>query len=197
VPTLKYPIQVVLDASEVADLKDWCQRARDLTERWYPIIAETLSYEGYRPPRRIDLVFKKSDKGIAGTSGTRIVCSDGWFRAHPGDVGAIIHEAIHVVQSYPKYDPVWLVEGIADYVRYYVFEPDSKRRPLDRNRIRYQDGYGTTAAFLDWIVRTHDKDIIRKLNKALRTAQYNEALFKECTGKDLNALWEEFRGSLP
>jgi len=197
VPTLKYPVQIVLDATEVPDLRDWCQKVRDVAEEFYPVAAETLRDEGYRPPRRIDLVFKKSNKGIAGTGGTRIVCSDGWFRAHPKDVGAIIHETIHVVQSYPKYDPVWLVEGVADYVRYYVFEPDSPRRPVDRNRIRYQDGYGTTAAFLDWIVRTQDKEIVRRLNKALRTAQYNEGLFKEATGKDLATLWDEFKQSLP
>lgn len=197
VPTFTYPIQIVLDASEVPDLKEWCQKVRDVAEEFYPVAAETLSYESYRPPRRIDLILKKSNKGIAGTGGSRIVCSDGWFRAHPKDVGAIIHETIHVVQSYPKYDPVWLVEGVADYVRYYVFEPDSPRRPLNRARIRYQDGYGTTAAFLDWLVRTRDKEIVRKLNKALRTSQYNEGLFKDTTGKDLNALWDEFKQSLP
>jgi len=46
-------------------------------------------------------------------------------------------------------------------------------------------------------VRTHDKEIVRKLNKALRTAQYNEGIFKEATSKDLNMLWDEFRQSLP
>jgi hypothetical protein len=196
VPVFRYPIAVYLDASAVPDMKDWCERARALMEGWYPTLAETLASEGYSPPRRIDLVFKKGSRGIAGTAGSHIEAYDGWFKAHPDDYGALIHETVHVIQSYPKYDPVWLVEGIADYVRCWIFEPEAPRRPLDPNRIRYQDGYQVTGAFLAWLVERHDKDIVRKLNAACRRSAYKSDLFKESTGKDLDALWAEFREGL-
>lgn len=196
VPVFRYPILVTLDCSEVPEMQEWCERARKLVEQWYPTIADALASEGYTPPRRIELVFKKGSKGIAGTSRSRIVCYDGWFKAHPDDYGAIIHEATHVVQSYPKYDPVWLVEGITDYVRFWIFEPQTPRRRLDPARIRYEDGYQVTGAFLAWLVERYDKDIVRKLNAACRKSQYTPDLFKQCTGKDLDTLWEEFRRSL-
>jgi hypothetical protein len=196
IPTFRYPVEIVLDDSQVPEMKDWCRRAKETAEAWYPVLAQALRIEGYAPPRRVNLTFKKGMDGIAGTSGGNIFCADGWFKAHPDDVGAIIHEVIHVIQSYPKYDPPWLVEGIADYVRFWVFEPNTPRRPLNPARIRYQDSYQVTGAFLAWAVKTYDKDLVLKLNEARHKAEYNVGLFKQCTGKDLDTLWEEFRASL-
>jgi hypothetical protein len=197
VPTFKWPIQVVLDANEVPDMIDWCNRAKDLAEEWYPVIAETLSYEGYYPPRRIDLTFKKGSRGIAAAGGNRITCYEGWFKAHPDDYGAVFHEAVHVVQSYKKPVPGWLVEGIADYMRFFIYEnPPGPRIRLDPARIKYTDSYRITGAFLNWVTQTYDKDLVPKLNKACRKGEYKPELFKEYTGKDLDALFDEFKQSL-
>jgi len=195
-PVFKHPIQVVLDTAAVPDMDAWARRAKDIVERWYPTLCDFLASDGYTPPRRIDLVFRKSDKGIAGTGGSRIECSDGWFRAHPDDYGAIVHESIHVIQSYPKYDPPWLVEGIDDYVRFWIYEPDTKRRPLDVDRMKVTDSYQVTGAFLAWLYDQGHKDLVPKLNAALRKSQYKPEMWKEVTGKDLDTLWEEFRKSL-
>jgi hypothetical protein len=195
-PVFKHPIQVVLDTAAVPDMDAWATRAKEIVERWYPTLCDFLASDGYTPPRRIDLVFKKSDKGIAGTGGSHIECSDGWFRAHPDDYGAIVHESIHVIQSYPKYDPAWLVEGIDDYVRFWIYEPDTKRRPLDPDRIKVTDSYQVTGAFLAWLYDQGHKDLVPKLNAALRKSQYKPQVWKDVTGKDLDTLWEEFRKSL-
>ena len=195
VPVFKYPIEVHLDDSEVPEMKDWCRRVKEIIEQWYPTLAETLASEGYVPPRRINLKFRKGNKGIAGTSGTNIVAYDGWFKAHPDDCGALVHEAIHVIQSYPRYDPPWLVEGIDDYVRFWIYEP-SPPRPLNPARIHYTNSYQVTGAFLAYLVANCDKDIVRKLNAALRKGEYKSELFKEYTGKDLDTLWDEFKKSL-
>jgi hypothetical protein len=197
VPVVKYPILVHLDDSEVPEMDDWCRRARRLVEEWYPVIADVLASEGYTPARRINLTFRKGTRGIAGTAGANITAFDGWFKAHPGDYGAIIHEAVHVVQAYPRGSPGWLVEGIADYVRFWVYEPQTPKRPIDPARARYQDGYQVTAAFLAWLVQNYDKTIVTRLNAACRQAKYSDGLFKQYTGKDLDTLWEEFRKSLP
>jgi len=160
-----------------------------------PDRAEALASEGYVPPPRINLKFRKGNKGIAGTSGTNIVAYDGWFKAHPDDCGALVHEAIHVIQSYPRYDPPWLAEGIDDYVRFWIYEP-SPPRPLNPARIHYTNSYQMTGAFLACLVANCDKDIVRKLNAALRKGEYKSELFKEYTGKDLDTLWDEFKESL-
>ena len=196
IPVFAFPLEVRLDYSEVPEMKEWCEHTRGLVEQWYPKIAEVLASEGHTPARRINLTFKKGDRGIAGTSGTNITAYDGWFKTHPDDCGAIIHEAIHVIQAYPHGSPGWLVEGIADYARFWIYEPQTPRRRLNPDRIRYQDSYQVTAAFLAWLVETRDKTLVTRLNAACRTGQYKNELFKEYTGKDLDTLWEEFKKSL-
>jgi len=104
----------------------------------------------------------------------------------------VVHELTHVIQSYPNSDAGWLVEGIADYVRFFHFEPKTKLGPIDPARESYRDGYRTTAVFLAWIERTHDKAIVRKLNDALRKSEYRYDLFKKHTGKSLDRLWADF-----
>ena len=53
---------------------------------------------------------------MAATSGVLITGSVKYFRAHPDDFGAMVHETVHCVQSYgDRSNPGWLVEGIADY----------------------------------------------------------------------------------
>lgn len=61
------------------------------------------------------------------------------------------HELCHVIQSYPNYKAGWLVEGIADYVRFFQFEPETKIAPPDPKKSKYTDSYRTTAAFLDYV----------------------------------------------
>jgi hypothetical protein len=102
----------------------------------------------------------------------------------------VIHELSHVVQSYPR-GVGWITEGIADYVRYFKYEP-KPAPPKVGAKASYKDGYKTSATFLSWLEKSKDKDIISKLNLALRTSSYKEDLFKEWTGSDLDTLWKEF-----
>lgn len=184
-------IKVSLDTSETPELKDWADKAKKLVEEWHPKIAEQLASEGYTPPDEVAIVFKKNMRGVAGTSGNKIAVSAKWVTDHPDDFGMIIHEYTHVVQSYPKYDPVWLVEGIADYIRYHVMEPDRAPR-FDARRQKYSDGYGVTAAFLAWAQQKYDEKLVTKLSAALRETKYKPELWQEYTGKSVDDLWQEF-----
>lgn len=186
------PVKVIVDTSEVPDLAPWAARAKDAVEKWHPIISELLKVDGFTPPAEVKLVFKKDMKGVAATSGATISVAAEWVKKHPDDLGMIVHELTHVIQSYPKYDPVWLVEGIADHVRYFHFEPKARLAAINPARTSYRDGYGTAAIFLAWIERTHDKAIVRKLNEALRRSEYTYDLFKRHTGKSLDRLWADF-----
>ncbi len=181
--------RIEIDVGEVPQLREWAEKAKAHCEKWYPRISEILG--GGRSPRKVTLVFKRNMKGVAGTSGDRIAISGDYVRKHPDDFGMVIHELTHVVQGYPKYDPVWLVEGIADYVRYWHFEPDRKPR-VSRKKAGYREGYGTAAAFLAWVEKTHDKEIVPKLHRALSAGKYRDELFQEYTGKGLDELWRDF-----
>lgn len=185
------PVKVTIDFSETPELKDWAEKAKGLVETWHPKIAERLASEGYTPPGEVTIIFKKNMRGVAGTSGNKISVSAKWVTEHPDDFGMIIHEHTHVVQSYPKYDPVWLVEGVADFIRYHVMEPENAPR-FDARRQRHTDGYGVTAAMLAFAEEKYDKELVTKLSAAMRQNKYKEELWKEYTGKTPDELWKEF-----
>jgi len=180
---------ITVDYADVPDVKEWAEKARDLCEKWYPVISEALASKDFAPPREVKLVFKDEKKGIAYTTGAKITVVADWIRKHPDDFGLVIHELCHVVQSYPK-GVGWITEGIADYIRNYKFEP----KPPGKvgSKASYKDGYKTAAVFLAWIEKTKDKDFIRKMNEALRTNKYKDGLFTEWAGADVDALWKEF-----
>jgi hypothetical protein len=182
-----------VDYSDVPDVKEWAEKARALCEKWYPVISETLASKDFTPPREVRLVFKDEKKGIAYTSGAKITVVADWIRKHPDDFGMVIHELCHVVQSYPK-GVGWITEGIADYVRYFKYEP-KPTPPKVGAKASYKDGYKTSATFLAWIEKAKDKEIVRKLNEKLRSGGYKDELFAEWTGSDLDTLWKEFLGS--
>ncbi len=184
--------QVTVDVSEVPELAPWAAEAQRLVAAWHPRIAELLPSDGFAPPLEVKLVFKKDMKGVAGTSAGVISIAANWVKQHPDDYGMVIHELTHIVQAYPKADPGWLTEGIADYVRLFHFEPQAKLNGIDPERQSYRDGYRTSASFLAWIERTHDKDIIRKLNAAMRSSRYRYDLFRQYTGHSLDRLWADF-----
>jgi len=180
---------ITVDASEVPDVQEWAAKARDLCEKWYPVICEALASKDFTPPREVRLVFKDEKKGIAYTTGAKITVVADWIRKHPDDFGMVIHELTHVVQSYPK-GVGWITEGIADYIRNYKFEPKPPGKVSPKSS--YKDGYKTAAVFFAWIEKAKDKDFVRKMNEALRTNKYRDDLFKEWTGADVDALWKEF-----
>jgi hypothetical protein len=189
------PVKVTVDTTEVPDLADWAKEAKELVEKWHPLIADLLKSDGFTPPGEIKLVFKKDMKGIAYTARDTIVIASAWIKQHPDDYGMVVHELTHAVQAYRRGGPGWLVEGIADYIRFYHYEPKTKLT-VNPRRASYRDGYRTTAMFLNWVEQNHDNEIVRKLNEALRKGEYKDELFKTCTSKTLDELWEGFIASL-
>ena len=177
-PATAEPFEIVFDTSETPDLQPWVEtRLRPVCERWYPAIVAMLPSEGYTAPRRVSVTFRKDMQGVASTSGTRIVCAGDWFRHNlEGEAaGAVVHELVHVVQRYGRVrdglpNPGWLVEGVADYLRWFHFEPPSQRPRPNPATAHYTDSYRTTAAFLNYVAETQDQDVVKKLNTAMREA---------------------------
>ena len=196
VATFRDPVEFVDAAADAPDLKPWAEATARACERAYAMINDELGRDGYRPPRRIDLIVRADYRGVSGMSGTHIVASADHFRRHrDDDDGAILHETVHVAQGYRRGPrPGWLVEGICDYVRFFRWEPGKLGR-IDPATARYDRGYRVTAAFLAHLVERYDRDIVRRLTRALRAGEYDD-LFRQFTGKTVHELDEEWRATL-
>ncbi len=187
---------IIIDSSEVPELAEWGKQAGKLCAEWYPKICELLANEGFTPPASVQLHFRKDMKGVAATGGNVIHIAADYVKGHTNDFGMVIHELTHVAQSYPPGGPGWLVEGIADYIRLSHFEPQAPLPRIDPDRASYRDAYKTTAIFLAWIEKNHDRQIVKKLNRALREKSFKLELFQEYTDKNLDDLWQDFTQSL-
>lgn len=65
----------------------------------------------------------------------RIILNYGWFKNHPDDYGAIVHEYTHVIQNVPGGTyPGETIEGFADAVRYMMGEYPSWWSPSPEAR---------------------------------------------------------------
>jgi len=184
-------VKVVVDTSEVPQLKEWGENAAELIQTWHPRIAEMLKQEGSTPPQEVRVVFKKDMKGVAHTIGNQIVIAGDWVKQHPDDTGMVVHELVHVIQAYPRGGPFWLVEGIADYIRFYKYEPQTRLRGIDAQRQSYRDGYRTSAQFVAWLEKTHP-GFVQKINEAIRQREFRNATIHEITNKRVEQLWDEF-----
>ncbi len=193
--------EVVIDVTDSPESRAWAERARDLAREWFPLVCQLLATEQYTPPKTLRLVFKKGISAPAYASGSEITINADWIQQHPDDFGMVIHEMTHVIQSYPGgrrgEKPGWLVEGIADYIRWWRYEPEAPRTPINPQKASYRDSYRTTAAFLAWVVGKYDRRLVSNLDRALRTRAYSDELFQKATGKSLDQLWTEFVATLP
>ena len=134
--------------------------------------------------------------GVAYTTDTDVFVSNRWIHDEINGeaVGSLVHEAVHVVQQFKSGDaPGWLVEGTADYVRWFKYEPQSHGADLRymrhaRKNFRYDGSYRITANFLNWVTEKYDKDIVTQLNAAMRAGKYDESLWKLYTGKTVRHL---------
>lgn len=189
-----------LDVSQTPDLKDWAEsKLKPEIDKWYPIIRECLASDGFTAPKQFSVTIKPM-RGVAATGGIEINVSEQWIRSQlkrpewNEAVGSVIHELVHVVQQYHmRGNPGWLVEGVADYLRWFQFEPPA-HRPTLRNpsRAKYTDSYKITAGFLEYVARNHDHELVVRLNAAMRQGLYSSELWKEYTGLTVQELWTEY-----
>lgn len=188
--------KIVSDTDQLKQIESFAKKSNALAKAWYPKIVAILGEGPPETPKQVTILMDLDYDGVAATGGTEIHVSVKYVHKHLDDLGMIVHELTHVVQGYPKYDPVWLVEGIADYVRFFHYEPVEKRPHPNPNKANCRDSYRTTAAFLDWASHRYDAELLKKLNHALHTGTYTEALFQQATGKDLDQLNTEWIASL-
>ncbi|MEY2408633.1 MAG: hypothetical protein QOF48_1303 [Verrucomicrobiota bacterium] len=199
----------IINATLAPDLMDWTDKElRPVVQEWYPKIVDLLPTDGFVPRTNVTLRFLDNmGKVPASAGGGTINCNAGWFRKELKREarGSVVHEMVHVVQSYRngrRLDanatkmPGWLVEGIADYIRWFIYEPQTKGAEITQGnlaRAKFDSSYRVTGNFLNWVTEKYDSNIVRKLNAAGRAGNYNEEVWKSATGKTSQELGDEWK----
>jgi len=198
-----------IDSTLAPDLTGWAEtNLVPVVREWYPRIVGLLPSDGFVAPERVLIEFKEDMGDVpASAGGGRINCNIAWFRRNlRGEaVGSVVHEMVHVVQQYGRplrgvpgrvRPPGWLVEGIPDYIRWFLYEPATRGAEITARsfeRARYDGNYRITANFLSWVVEKHGREVVVKLNAAAREGAYREELWRELTGKTVQELGEAWR----
>jgi hypothetical protein len=198
--------EISIDTAAAPELNGWArEKLQPALTEWYPKITALLPSEQFTAPGRLKVIIEPMD-GVAYTTGTEVHASARWLKSEIGReaVGSLIHEAVHVVQQYGDgHNPGWLVEGCADYVRWFQYEPESHgadtvwmKKHGKNFSPHYNDSYRITANFLDWVTKQYDKDIVKQLNAAMREGRYQKSLWEKFTGKTVEALGEEWKAEI-
>ena len=205
--------QITIDPSGAPDLTEWAfKELAPVAQEWYPKIIKLLPSKGFQVPARVTIDFGNATaRYVAITRGNHITCNTRWFRENlRGEaIGCVVHEIVHVVQHYgggqpeqPNAPPVpgWLAEGIPDYIRWFIYEPQAHgadfvwmRRQKNLNP-SYDGSYRISANFLNWVTEKYDKELVRQLNAALREGTYGEDFWQQRTGhsvEELGADWQK------
>jgi len=195
VVTTDQSLRLAVDYTLAPELEAWIKESvLPVCTNEYSKVCQVL---GVKPVgQRILCMRLKTDMGgvPASAGGGTINLNAQWAGKNRHEaVGAVIHEVAHIVQSYPGGAPGWLIEGIADYVRWFLYEPQTKGAQLTRHNIdkaRYDSSYRISANFIDWVIHTYDKDgtFLIKLNTALREKQYTDDFWQTMTCKSLTEL---------
>lgn len=198
-----------LDVTAAPDLLAWAEtKLQPVVQEWYPKIVGLLPSPGFAAATNITLRFRDDLGGTpASASGSRVNLNSAWFRRElqREAAGSVVHELVHVVQDYGRArranaagtrTPGWLVEGIADYIRWFRYEPETRGAEITARNLagaRYDASYRITGNFLNWVTQKYDPEIVSQLNAAAREGRYAESLWRERTGKALPELGAEWR----
>ncbi len=192
-------VKYTINTDAVPGLKSWADKElMALLETWHPKLIALLPDPEQRGYKEVSLIFRDGMKVPAYASGNVISLNAAWFPANLNAEakGCVVHELVHVVQNYqtePR-PPLWISEGIADYVRWFLYEPEKRGAEIrDPALAKHDASYRISANFIDWVVRNKDRDLLRKLNTACRDGKYSDDLWKTWTGStlaELSAAWK-------
>lgn len=206
IPLVGGPGDIAIDTSAAPELADWAQHTlAPVLAEWYPKIVAMLPSDGFTAPAHFQLTIQPMD-GVAYTTDTNIFASSSWCSAQmKGEaVGSIVHELVHVAQQYHSDNaPGWLVEGMADYIRWFRYEPQSHGADLVWMRHHgssfsphYNDSYRISANFLNWTAEKYDPNIVAEVGAAMRQDKYSDDVWKQHTGKTAEELGAEWKQDL-
>ena len=112
----------------------------------------------------------------------------------------LTHELTHAFQAYSSYDAdggdaLWVTEGLATYSAYILAinhaEAISELREYSKSQ-NYDDSYGVTATFIDFVAKKYYPAIGQCLNEAMREQSYTADFWAEFTGLTAEELWQVY-----
>ncbi len=185
--------QLVFVQQDAAFDKHLAARLKKTFFQVYPDLVEAFNPDAVR---QVVLTIDTAYDGVAYAHDGRVVISQAWLERMPGDVDVVTHEVMHIVQNYPSDSgPGWLVEGIADFVRYRYGVDHAGAGwslPALGDDHHYTSSYRVTARFLDWVERERKPGFVKTLDRAMRTRTYDAAIWKAETDLELDELWDAY-----
>jgi hypothetical protein len=162
-------------------------------------VCEILYHQPSEVPKVPSIKFVVEDMdGVAYTAGHEVHLSSQYLKDYRGDLkteisGVVHHEFTHVYQY--NDGPGWLIEGMADFVRYRsgLIPPSNRGRGG-----HYDDAYQTTAFFLVWLDDAH-QDFGYQMNQSLTdkdNKEWSTDVFKALAGKDVDTLWSDYQDAI-
>jgi len=204
--TLTTDFRLKFSDADQAALDAWIERLRAKVGVWWPILTTRLASPDYTPTSAIQLRFITiRPEGIPAATvrapgqDPAILIDPGGLLGrilNPDTLGMIGHEMVHVVQNYPRGQPGWLVEGIADYMRYYVLIPEDPARAFSPDGAEWSHGYQPTAGLLDFVETAHP-GAVHDINAAMRAGGDGPALLEKIGGAPPEQLWRRYLASRP
>ena len=159
----------------------------------YPALVRDFNKDAIK---KVKVEIDTSYTGVAYANNGKITISAQWLEKEPLDFDMIIHEAMHIVQSYPKRSgPEWLIEGIADYVRskYGITNKETGwSLPEYNEKAHYTNSYRVTARFLIWVCKNYNKNLVLYLDENLQNNTYTPMLWQKYTSFTIEELWKKY-----
>ena len=172
---------------------------KELIDTYFKVFPILVSTFNDKTTHEVLFVTDTAYKGVAEASGNRILFSTTYMNAHPTDIDIVTHEGMHLVQGYGYGSgPVWLTEGIADFIRYKYgvdnigskwFLPEFTEK---HNEKKYENSYRITARFFEWIDQKIKPGLIIQIDKELRNHTYTQDTWFNLSGKTIDELWDEY-----
>jgi hypothetical protein len=184
------PPQVLLDASLAPDLTSWAnEHVLPEVRAWYPKIADLILYPDESPRQSFTIKFDpRVSTAAADWQNGIIMVNPGHARSNPQDLGVFIHEFTHIIQAYPGLSRGWVVEGMADWAREYIYKD---RAPIvPKLTDSYIQGYSQGSLLLEYFRQRINPDSVRKANHALRNEIYHDKLLTQrSSASSVDAVW--------
>jgi hypothetical protein len=161
----------------------------------------------YRKPEEVKNVTRQgltidAVGGVAYTAGGNITFSSNYIASFASGKstaaidfelnGVMVHEGTHIWQY--ANGGGWLVEAMADYVRYKSGYDRLSRRGPGGN---WNQPYTVGGFFIAWIEEKYDPDFGYKVNMGMKNQGFSYPdLVKQITGKDVDTVWAEYQAAI-
>ena len=170
---------------------------KNLISTYFEVYPRLVSLFNDKATHDVVFVTDTAYKGVAETSGSRILFATKYMNKYPYDVDVVTHEGMHIVQGYGYgAGPVWLTEGIADFIRYkYGVDNIGSKWFLPTFKAKekgYEQSYRITARFFEWIDQKVKPGMIIQIDKELRNHTYTINTWNTLSGKSLDELWAAY-----